>query len=201
MKTLHVFGDSHASAKYSAWGKINLNINIKTHHVGPKLMYSFGRDKLKMLDISNYGVKDNDIVCFCFGEIDCRNHIHKHVNNQTYQEIIHNITQSYIDAIKLNVKNYTNLKVLIYNVLPPAEKAITRDNKTFPFLGTDNERIMYTQYMNQCLEKLSIDNEYCFVNIYNDVATSSGLIDPNKTDGNVHLIKGEELEKFLKSVI
>ena len=38
---IHTFGDSHADGGHSHWGYIRLpNINIKTNHLGPKLMYT-----------------------------------------------------------------------------------------------------------------------------------------------------------------
>ena len=74
---IHTFGDSHS---YSGWERIK-NIKINIHHLGPILAYSFGRDGLSRNNIANscFNVNENDIVIFCFGEIDCRGHVHKHL--------------------------------------------------------------------------------------------------------------------------
>ena len=113
---IHTFGDSHAC---NGWGTL-----IEKHHLGPILAYSFGKEKLNRCDISKYNVKNGDTIIFCFGEIDCRCHVHKHINETiTYENIIDNIIENYFEAIRLNVKN-SQLKlknVCIYNVVPAVE--------------------------------------------------------------------------------
>ena len=118
---IHVFGDSHASNVHSHWGRINIpNVNIKCYHIGGKLMHTFGRLGLNLLNIKNCGVKENDIVIFCFGEIDCRNHVHKHINkNQSYKDIIDELSMNYFESIKKNVSKYTTIKTCVYNIVPP----------------------------------------------------------------------------------
>lgn len=72
----HIFGDSHAEF---AWSKIS---NVKPHPLYSTLCYSIGRDQLERLNIAKeeYNVKENDSVCFLFGEIDCSCHVHKYIN-------------------------------------------------------------------------------------------------------------------------
>lgn len=103
--SIHTFGDSHSN---NGWNFDNINI----HHIGSTLCYSFGRDKLNRLNIKNFGVRENDIVIFCFGEIDCRCHIYKYVNaHRNYQQIIDEIVNNYFIAIKDNITQYSNLQV------------------------------------------------------------------------------------------
>ena len=65
MRTLRTYGDSHAS-EHGGWESININgLNIITNWLGPKLMFSFGRDKNIVVKYSS----PNDILIFCFGEI------------------------------------------------------------------------------------------------------------------------------------
>ena len=64
--SIYTFGDSHASIKYSGWWECD---NVITHHLGGVLCYSFGKDKLKRCNISNYNLEDGDSVIFCFCEI------------------------------------------------------------------------------------------------------------------------------------
>ena len=56
-----------------------------------------------------FNVKDNDTIVFCFGEIDCRCHINKHVSKEnTYQMIINSIVNLlwYIIKYKLKYINF-----------------------------------------------------------------------------------------------
>ena len=96
--TIHTIGDSHSSNEISGWRDCN---NIISHHIGATLCYSFGKENIKRCDISNFNIKDDDSVIFCFGEIDCRCHIHKHITSlKTYTMIIDEIVYNYINAIK-----------------------------------------------------------------------------------------------------
>jgi hypothetical protein len=140
---IHTIGDSHSN---NGW------IGITNHHLGPVLCYSFGNEKLNRCDIRNYNIKDGDTVVFCFGEIDCRCHIYKHVTNTiTYQDIINDIIDNYFDAIELNIYiSQIKLKnVCVYNVVPPVEKYNTGGNPEYPYLGTDEERKQYVLYFNE----------------------------------------------------
>ena len=159
---IHTFGDSHASNMISGWKDCN---NIQANHIGAVLCYSFGREKLNRCDIRKAGVKNDDSVIFCFGEIDCRCHVHKHLTNvKTYRMIIDEIVYNYIDAIKINVENCkVKLKnVCIYNVVPPVEKCNTYENGEYPYLGSDKERKNYVLYFNKCLKDECKKNNWIF---------------------------------------
>jgi len=63
MKILRTYGDSHS---LHAWPKITVQgWQIETQHLGARLLHSFNTRPLAP-------VGDADVVCFCFGEIDCR---------------------------------------------------------------------------------------------------------------------------------
>ena len=113
-------------------------------------MYSFGQEKLNLLDISKYNVQNDEIVCFCFGEIDCRCHIYKY-RKTGYKNVINDSVDEYIKAIDANVKRYKNLTTCIYNIVPPVQKENTLENPEYPYLGKDEERKEYTLYINKKL--------------------------------------------------
>jgi len=92
--SIHTFGDSHSLCGWDGTGPV-------THHLGPVLCYSFGKEKLNRCDIRNFNVNHGDAIIFCFGEIDCRADIHNHINETiTYENVI---VKDYFAAIKLNV--------------------------------------------------------------------------------------------------
>ena len=106
---LHTFGDSHGSKEN--WSPLVEDGLVKTNKLGPRLMYSIGRDKLKILDISDdvYDIKDGDSVLFSFGEVDCRNHIGKHVSEiKSYQNIIDDLVENYLKVIDMNIKKVSD---------------------------------------------------------------------------------------------
>ena len=186
---IHTFGDSDSSKQHSHWGYHNMSI-IKDHHLGPKLMYSFATKTFEVCNIKTecYGVKENDIVIFCFGEIDCRCHVHKHINSQnSYQSIITQLVDKYFAAIRQNVKQFNNLFVCVYNVVPPLYTTSKGDSE-FPFLGTNEQRREYHKYMNKELKRMCKLHNYYFFDIYDKSCNRQGFIEPSYTDScGVHL--------------
>lgn len=194
---LHTFGDSHS---LNGWCKIS---NVQIHPIGPVLCYSFGRDKLNRLDITKYPIKSDDWVIFCFGEIDCRCHIHKNMNVENpYDKMIESIVKNYFEAIKANIDNIENIgKVCVYNVVPPVEKHTIDDNPEYTCLGTDEDRKKYVLYFNSLLKKYCIDYNYVFIDVYDSYCDKNGFLDKELSDGNVHINSQIHLEKFIKSLV
>ena len=195
---IHTFGDSHSTF---GWRKLK---KVVGHHLGAVLCYSFGNENLKRCNISNFNIKNGDSVVFCFGEIDCRCHIKKHINNEnTYQHIIDNIVSKYIKAIQLNIKKCkVKLKnICIYNVVPPIEKHNTKENRKYPFLGSDQERKSYTLYFNKKLKEKCNENNWIFVDVYDKYCDDNGFLRKDLSDGNVHIKNEKYLKEFaLKNI-
>jgi len=191
---IHTFGDSHS---WFGWCELR---NVVPHHIGAILCYSFGNENLKRCNISNFDIKNGDSVVFCFGEIDCRCHVKKHINNEnTYQHIIDNIVSKYIEAIQLNIKECkVKLKnICIYNVAPPIEKHNTEENPQYPYLGSDQERKSYTLYFNKKLKEKCYENNWIFVDVYDKYCDDNGFLSKNLSDGNVHIQNPKFLKEFI----
>ena len=195
--TIHTIGDSHSSNEISGWGDCD---NIISHHIGPTLCYSFGKENIKRCDISNFNIKDNDTIIFCFGEIDCRCHIHKHITSiKSYTMIIDEIINNYIDAIKINVEkcNVKLKNICIYNVVPTVQRYNTNENPEYPYLGSDEERKKYVLYFNKCLKEKCIENNWIFFDVYNSYIDNNGYLNKQLSDGNVHIKNGFFIKNFI----
>ena len=203
MVNIHTFGDSHC---LFGWDIIP---NIKKNNIPFLLCYSFGKEKLARLNIKEYNVIHGDIIIFCLGEIDCRCHIHKHISDTiTYQNIIDSIVDDYMDAIKINIKDFRDLKVCIYNVPPPLKTRrfkpgsiinLPRFNILFPFLGTDNDRKDYALYFNKKLKEKCIENNYIFFDIYDKYTDEEGFLNEDFSDGSVHINNSKYIYEFYKN--
>lgn len=196
--TIHTFGDSHAS-----FGLRDCK-GVKCNSIGAPLCYSFGLEKLNRCDIRNFNINNDDSVVFCFGEIDCRCHIHKHITKEnTYSMIINNIVNNYIDAIKLNVNlcNVNLKNICIYNVVPPVQKFNTYENREYPFLGNDEERKTYVLYFNELLKQKCLENNWIFFNIYNNYIDKNGFLSKNLSDGNVHIKNSIYINNFINDYL
>lgn len=201
---IHTFGDSHS---HFGFNKIP---NIYIHHLGPILCYTFGNKKLDILNIKHHGINENDSVIFCFGEIDCRAHIYRHVNeNNSYKNIIDNIVKNYIEAIMLNIKQYQNIKVVIYNVVPPGnvnnqhtneeiqKYVLTKNKNDIPWKGSNEERKKYHLYFNKKLNDYCQNNNIIFMDIYNKYCNENGFLNDILSDKSVHIDDPIYIEEFL----
>ena len=157
--------------------------------MGSKLAYSFGRDGLSCCDISKFNVQEDDVVVFCFGEIDCRCQIGKRTQNvEEAQTMITDIVVKYVQAVKLNVENFGKpIRPFILTVTPPVEKNTTHENPQVPFIGTDNERREYTAYFNQKLREECEKTRVGVLDVYHDYADDRGFLKRELSDGHVHI--------------
>jgi hypothetical protein len=192
---IHTIGDSHSNFGWDKIGGVDIN------WLGPKLMFSF-----KETDFSVKNIVENDPVVFCYGEIDVRCHIEKHVINGDYRGLIEKMCVDYINKI-LNIKTQYNInKVFIYNILPtrrvetPEPYKITCENyqvynevkaKPYPFIGSDLQRKENTIFFNSTLKKMSKQNNLGFIDIYKKYTDEDGYLNMNLSDGTVHI--GDEI--------
>jgi len=192
--SIHTIGDSHSGYGWYGWTQ------IIQHHLGPVLCYSFGKEKLNRCDIRGFNIKDGDTIIFCFGEIDCRCHIHKHITETTtYQSIINNIIDNYFEAIELNVFiSQIKLKnVCVYNVVPPIQKYNISENSEYPHLGTDEERKQYILYFNKKIKEKCVEKKYIFFDVYDKYTDENGFLIKDLSDGGVHIGNGVHIRNFI----
>lgn len=190
---IHTFGDSH-----SRWPKELISlidpkypVKLKVHHLGPKLMNTFGRRKMDFLDVSSYKVVEKDIVVFSLGEIDARVHLHKHITRlgKSMKVEITRLVSEYFEAISMNVAKYKNVTVWIQGLVPPTDVCF---DKAFPRTGSFNERLTYYLFMNYQLAQFSQRYGYEYLDFYGPYTDNDGGLLSSLGDGCVHI------EKFLK---
>ena len=129
----HTFGDSHASAEHSVWTfALEKPHAIETHHLGPVLMHSFNTNGL-LSPIETFGVMGGDWVCFCFGEIDVRCHVHKYVSStRTYKSVIDELVSGYMLMISSTTSTVADLHVAVFMVVPPYKNGTIDLNASIP---------------------------------------------------------------------
>ena len=189
---LHTFGDSHCQ-----WGW-NCIPNVISHHFGPKLCFSIGRDGIYIQ--TGYNVSNGDTVIFSFGEVDCRCHIHKHITTDNdYTKIIDAIVTNYFVQIKKAVDVFDTLTTAIYNIVPPIQKYNTPEDPDYPFLGTDEERKEYVLYFNYKLKQMCAEYNFIFIDVYNDYSDNNGFLNKSLSDGKVHIGDAQYLRLFVEN--
>lgn len=186
---LHTYGDSHASPK-GAWDRVIVpNLSIKMNFTFSKLMYSWSRDKTR-IDLTK--VKENDWVCFCFGEIDMRNHIHNY--EPDWKQNIDELTEMYFQNIKANLVGL-KVRVFIYNIIPHLN--LLNPPKGVPRKGTAEDIKKYTLYANSVLREKCENNDYTFLDSYNYYLTKDGFLSEEKSDMICHLKDPQGIIDFL----
>jgi len=197
---IHTFGDSHSHS-----GFISID-NINIHQLGPKLMYSVGRDGLSILNIKNYNVNPGDYVIFSFGEIDCRCHVSKYCDEENdYIKVIDNIIDSYALTVETNSKLIENVKICLYNIVPPLRrcylseggKILIDQNYEFRYLISDEERRMYAEYFNFKLKQLCIEKGYIFFDTYDKYCDSERFLESQYSDSVLHIDDPIYIKEFI----
>lgn len=192
----HTFGDSHSSF-HGGWTKIKIkNFKILTNHFGGKTMSFFSSKNITdILKTSHI-----DIICLCYGEIDCRVHINKFEPN--YESRIDEIVTWYFNGISNIRKLYNNIKICVYNVVPPVarekeENKWMESGSASPAAGTDIQRKKYTLYMNKKLKEYCILNNCIFFDVYNKYVDNEGFLNPVYSDQNCHISDPIYLTEFI----
>ena len=190
-------GDSHSC---NGW-----NEKVSIIHIGPSLCYGFNR---KILEYNNNillktPINNEDVLIFCFGEIDCRCHIHKHITpEKPYTTIIDELTDNYIKAIKKFIEiNNINPKISIYNIVPPVSSEIGYKYTDLPLLGTNEERTQYVLYFNKKIKDKCFENNYIFFDIYDKYTDENGFLNRDFADDTVHIRDGRYIDDFLDKIL
>lgn len=202
---IYIYGDSHANLSFK-----NLPLPHRKFYENSVTMFRVGRDK-SIMKFDKEGIINDAsdpsrriLISITYGEIDCRCHINRQINLQRDEDdIICELVNKYIDAI---IDNTTGLdaKIVVVGVIPPTKRSdyehlngkITND---FPFLGSDQDRVRYTQKTNRLLEELSKKNNFIYFNPYLHYTRDDGTLKYELSDNTVHLGDNSHfLEKFVE---
>ena len=177
MKRIICIGDSHASF-FSGMDRIqpeypcpakNMIQALESVRLGPVLAYSLhkngttnkGREKLfeKIRECD----RDTSSILFCFGEIDCRNHLLKQSeeNKRSLEDVVGECVAKYFDVI-LEIKNM-GFEVLVWNVIPTSS---LNQNPEYPHYGSHVQRNRCTRYFNSYLGEYCRKNGIVFIDIF-----------------------------------
>ena len=184
---IYIYGDSHARFNFT-----NLKLEHKDFHNNSITMFRVGRDNTIINFDTNHTFDKNDTIVIVYGEVDCRCHIQRQINNGREENtVINELVENYVQTIKNAVGN-TPVKVILVGVIPPTRQydyesihgPITHD---FPFVGTDEDRVRFTLKVNTQLETLAHKNNFVYFNPYSYYTREDGTLKHELSDTNVHL--------------
>jgi hypothetical protein len=193
---IYIYGDSHALFSFK-----NLKIDHKNYYNVSITMFRIGRDNIIINFNKNNTIYDNDIIVLSYGEVDCRCHIRQQINKgRNEDDIINELVNNYFTTIKNNI--IKKCKIIIVAVIPPTKQCdhdlINGPIKhEFPFIGSDEDRVRYTNKVNKKLEELSNKYNFIYFNPYCYYTREDGTLKHELSDKIVHLGDNSYfLEKF-----
>lgn len=194
---IHIYGDSHANLSFK-----NLKIHNNNQHCDSITMFRIGRDNI-IIHFNGNIIQKDDIIILSYGEVDCRCHIHRQIDlGKNEDDVINELVNNYIRTIKNNTINM-DIQIIIVGVIPPTKQT---DYEIihgpilyeFPFVGSDADRVRYTNKVNKLIEEMSNANNYIYFNPYSYYTRPDGTLKHELSDTIVHL--GDNsffLERFM----
>lgn len=212
---IHFIGDSHASIfrgdeeVISTWPEKSDNLikEFAPYRIGAATAYNLEHTYFNVIsEIIDKNVKiDEDIIFFCFGEIDCRAHLIKQseLQSRPIEDVVIECVNRYFNFLK----HYKNNGYRIGVWGPIASWSEKKPYTTGPSFGTTKERNYATKIFNETIKKLCENNEILFKTIFFDIIDSELNTDETYLDDTkgCHVHLGNKslplvLEKF-KSLI
>jgi hypothetical protein len=193
-------GDSHCRWRNSILENARKeapNVIQFANHLGPKLMYSLGRD---MRDyISEFRIDNNSIVVFSAGEIDVRVHFDNYVSDGNYNAHAKKLVFAYEEFLLKNRDALPGVSIWVQGIVPPTDQYIS---PKYPNAGSKKDRIFYTLLMNHWLRYICDRNGFVFLEMFSEYSDKMGGLKPEYSDGEVHVIiyKSETKELIAQKI-
>ena len=197
MNMIYIYGDSHTVYSFKDLTLPSMNLSSVS-----VTMFRIGRDNI-IINFNKDIIQNGDIIILSYGEIDCRCHIQRQINLGKHEDdIIDELVNNYIRTIQNNTIDM-DVKIIIVGVITPTKQCdyekihgpILHD---FPFIGSDEDRVRYTNKVNKLLQELSDHNNYIYFNPYYYYTRPDGTLKHELSDKTVHL--GDNsffLERFM----
>ena len=193
MSQMYIYGDSHPLLLFKDCRLPHTNLFQYAI-----TMYRIGRDN----SIYNFKKDHNDanrIFCLCYGEVDVRCHIGTFVEKERHlPDICYELISAYFNTIFNNITEY---KAVIIIAIPPpvAKEDHVHPHTGIPFIGTNDERVHYTNVMNTLLKEFCDQFSYTYFNPYDPYKRADGCLDYSLSDHCLHIGDNYHfLEEFYK---
>lgn len=200
---IYIYGDSHAEFSFR---NLNLlHINLREYSI---TMHRIGRDNI-IVNFDKNVIRSKDTIVLSYGEVDCRCHVQRQIDlGRDEDDVINELVNNYFNTIRNNTINM-DVQIIIVGVIPPTRvldyEALHGPHGPFfgefPFVGKNEDRVRYTNKINELLKKLSNKNGYIYFNPYYYYTREDGTLKHELSDGIVHLGDRHNsffLEKFIE---
>ena len=185
---LNIYGDSHAMLSLKG-----LNIDHRNLFQFSRTMFRIGRDNSIINFTSNHNSKDR-IFCLVYGEVDVRGHVGKQVHyGRHHESVCKELVDAYLLAVERNITQYK--AIIIMAISPPTaakdhEQCKIHSEVTggpIPFVGTDEDRVIYRNHMNKLLKEGCSRLGYIFFDPYDTYTREDGTLKYELSDNCIHV--------------
>ena len=200
---LNIYGDSHALLSFR-----NLQLEHRNLFQFSTTMFRIGRDN-QIVNFTPNQVSKARIFCLAYGEVDVRGHIGKQVNYGRHHE---NVCKELVDAYLLTIqRNITQFKAIVIVAISPP--TASKDHEScnihseitggpIPFIGTDSDRVIYRNRMNELLQEGCSKLGYIFFNPYSFYTRDDGTLKYELSDKCIHVEQNIHiLNEFQKMMV
>ena len=192
---IYSIGDSHAEFSFRNIPEISRKATgaLTLKRVGN----AEDNELLKIIEKLN--PQPNDMVIFCFGEIDIRCHVKPlldHRSGITLESLLTEWVDNYIH--KIETLNMNGALRIISSVVPPVKKdAPGIHHSSYPVMGSDEERVLYTQKINELFLKKCQEKNWLFLDICSKYKNEAGMLDVINPRDTMHITNTEKVRELL----
>ena len=201
---IFVYGDSHGRFNFKNFLS-NDKIQFYNRQEDSRTMFRVSRDNV-IINFDKNEHDKNSILCFNYGEIDCRCHIQKQINlGRNENEIIDTLIHKYFQSIQKNINIYK--KIVIIAITPATNKYDYEKNygpitHNSPFLGSDQDRRRYTYKMNKTIEKYCHIYNFIYFDPFSYYKREDESFNHTYSDSMLHLGDNKYfLDKFYSNIL
>jgi len=138
------------------------------------------------------------------GEIDVRAHFNNHIKSTADIQLL---VDNFLNQLDIQLSG--KCKVGVYSVIPPRKvDGVNTSSFSIPFLGTDQQRLQWTEELNNLLHVGCLARGFLFVDVWRDYALhvpasqehyqdKDGFMDMSRSDGICHMVDPEPLRRFI----
>lgn len=190
-----IFGDSHGRFCFENFSSLVVNLSCNS-----VTMYRVGTMGVPFF--CKKFVEPRNRFVFCFGEIDCRNHIARQVGKgRVLDEIIRTLVDAYFEAIAQ--ATLPSKRVVVCSLPPPASfrEQNVSGYTDIPFAGSDADRASFTKQINQAIFAHCQIYNFYFLDIYHGYETPEGMLNLGISDGICHITNNLLIRQRLATIL
>jgi hypothetical protein len=122
---------------------------------------------------------------WCLGAIDVSNHLIKQrdVQGIPVEEVIDSLARNYLQSVAAIQEEIGDVTVAILAVIPPTDQG---ERTEIPIAGSLEERVNARTLLNAALKRYSRERGFIFLDPYDSLMDSAGVLKPEMSDGSVH---------------